>query len=372
MPSMAMTIAFYAPLKPPHHPTPSGDRKMARQLVSALEAGGHRVEVVSALRMYRPIPHEGNVFATARQEAQSIIARWQGQGGRPADLWFSYHPYYKAPDVIGPVVSRHFGIPYVTAEASYAGKRDRDEWRHSQSVVADALRFASLNFCFTTDDAEGLAQIAGSERVAMLAPFIEAAPGGAAPARKAHEPLRLVTVAMMRPGVKVESYRFLAAALARLPGLDWRLRVAGDGPAMAEVRQAFDGFRETRVEFLGELTHDAVGALVDDSDVFVWPGFGEAYGLSYLEAQAAGLPAVGLATHGVPSVIRHGETGLLVTEATPEVYAAAIARIAGDAVLYERLSGAARRFVAEERSLAAAAKLLNKHLEPLMAPETVP
>ncbi len=369
---MAKTIAFYAPLKPPHHPIPSGDRKMARQLVAALEAGGHRVEVISALRMYRPIAHESNVFEMARQEAQSIIAAWERQGARPADLWFSYHPYYKAPDVIGPIVSRHFGIPYVTAEASHAGKRDRDEWRRSQAVVADALRLASLNLCFTADDAEGIERIAGAGRVAMLVPFIETTPAGPVAARRMHTPLRLVTVAMMRPGVKVRSYRFLAAALARLDGLDWRLRVAGDGPAMAQVQAAFCGFDEGRVEFAGELAHEAVAALIDDSDLFVWPGFGEAYGLSYLEAQAAGLPAVGLDTHGVPSVIRHGETGLLVREAAPEAYAAAIARIARDPALYERLSTAARRFVAEERSLAAAAKVLARHLAPLMARETVP
>ena len=36
-----MRIAFYAPLKPPDHPVPSGDRRMARMLWAALRAGGH-------------------------------------------------------------------------------------------------------------------------------------------------------------------------------------------------------------------------------------------------------------------------------------------------------------------------------------------
>ncbi len=34
----AMRIAFYAPLKPPDHPVPSGDRRMARLLIAALAA----------------------------------------------------------------------------------------------------------------------------------------------------------------------------------------------------------------------------------------------------------------------------------------------------------------------------------------------
>ena len=365
MPIMPMDVAFYAPLKPPGHPVPSGDRKMARQLVAALEASGHRVKTASELRMYSTLPHDAVTIERARREAETIIARWEHEDGAPADLWFSYHPYYKAPDIIGPIVCRHFGIAYVTAEASYAGKRDRDQWRDSQALVIDGIRLAGVNFCFTLDDAEGLACIVDKTHIAMLAPFIDVGTTTMPRPHTLRDPLRLVSVAMMRPGVKVDSYRFLAATLARLDAIDWRLRVAGAGPSMPEVRQAFAGLGEHRVNFLGELEPPAVRGLLEESDIFVWPGFGEAYGLSYLEAQAAGLPAVALATHGVPSVVRHGKTGLLVREADPDAFAAAVARIAGDPALYAQMSGAARRFVVEERSLAAAAGTLERYLAPL-------
>ena len=42
--------------------------------------------------------------------------------------------------------------------------------------------------------------------------------------------------------------------------------------------------------------------------LYAWPGFGEAYGLAYLEAQAAGLPVVAQDIDGVPGVVRNGET----------------------------------------------------------------
>ena len=45
-----MSIAFFAPLKPPGHPTPSGDRAMGRALIAALEAGG-AVEQIGAFVM---------------------------------------------------------------------------------------------------------------------------------------------------------------------------------------------------------------------------------------------------------------------------------------------------------------------------------
>ena len=45
-----MRVAFYAPLKPPDHPVPSGDRSMARLLIRALELAGHEVGLASRLR----------------------------------------------------------------------------------------------------------------------------------------------------------------------------------------------------------------------------------------------------------------------------------------------------------------------------------
>ena len=43
--------AFYAPMKPPDHPVPSGDREMARALIAALGRAGVRAEPVSSLRL---------------------------------------------------------------------------------------------------------------------------------------------------------------------------------------------------------------------------------------------------------------------------------------------------------------------------------
>ena len=42
--------AFYAPMKPPDHPRPSGDRTMARALMAAMEQAGFAAEVASELR----------------------------------------------------------------------------------------------------------------------------------------------------------------------------------------------------------------------------------------------------------------------------------------------------------------------------------
>ena len=98
------------------------------------------------------------------------------------------------------------------------------------------------------------------------------------------------------------------------------------------------------------------------SDIFVWPGHGEAYGLAYLEAQAAGLPVVAQATHGVPSVVVGGETGILTPAGDVAAYRAAIAELIADQGLRARMAAAARRFVFEDRNLASAARILDRAL----------
>src|SRR5688572_16923417 len=97
-----MKIAFYAPLKPPDHPVPSGDRQMARLLIAALSRGGHEIEVVSRLRthMGQPDPERmQSLQAVSKKETTRIAGQWRVDGA--ADAWFTYHPYYKAPDFIG-------------------------------------------------------------------------------------------------------------------------------------------------------------------------------------------------------------------------------------------------------------------------------
>jgi glycosyltransferase involved in cell wall biosynthesis len=366
-----MKIAFYAPMKPPDHPVPSGDRQMARLLMQALGLAGFEVEVASRFRSYGYGPAEPGLVVVAGRERDQVFTAWSARTPeqRPR-LWLTYHPYYKAPDLIGPDIARHFGVAYVTAEASYAGKRDSDEWAELQSAVKKAVRAAAVNICFTAADREGLARIVEASSLRDLAPFIDPAPFLApflAPLSIDRQPpVRLVTVAMMRGGVKLASYEMLARTLQRIVGVPWTLTVVGDGPQRAQVAAALAKLPESRVTWTGELPTHALAKHLGAADLFVWPGTGEAYGIAYLEAQAAGLPVVAQATGGVPAVVRHGVTGLLMPAGDDAAYAAAMVRLIGEADLRRRLGQAAQSFVTEERSLTAAASRLRGLLEPLL------
>jgi glycosyltransferase involved in cell wall biosynthesis len=83
------------------------------------------------------------------------------------------------------------------------------------------------------------------------------------------------------------------------------------------------------------------------ADVFAMPTRGEAFGLVFQEAAAAGLPAVGTRINAIPEIVQHGATGLLVPPDDPRALADALRRLVDDAQLRARLGGAARARIAQ-------------------------
>ncbi len=353
-----MRVAFYAPLKPADHPTPSGDRLMARLLVKAMAMAGHDVQIASQLRTYAAEPDETLYRALkseAQREAARLIASWSpASAAWIPDCWFTYHPYYRSPDWIGPEASARFGIPYVTAEASYAPKRDRDGWRIWQDDVVAGLRQASASFCYTTIDHEGLQRLELPGKLVDLPPFIDPPPQVTRARRSTAAP-RIATIGMMRRGNKLDSYLMLAEALKLLLGVPWRLAVMGDGPARADVLAAFSAIPPDRIDWLGQVDDVTVAAELSACDLYVWPGVDEAYGVSYLEAQAMGLPVVAQDTTGVPAVVENGTGGWLTPAGDLQAFVSAIHNLLTDSDMRAGMGSAAAQFVREKRGVPEAA-----------------
>ncbi len=366
--SRKMSIAFYAPLKSPNHPTPSGDRQMGQLLMLALKRAGFSTTLASELRAYLPKGDSefGQLQSTAAAEVESLLRAYDSGASEAPRLWFTYHPYYKSPDLIGPAIAKFLQIPYVTAEASHAAKRADGPWAKAHAHNQAALADAHLHLCFTNRDRQGLTSL--SDRLVHLPPFINTA---LIPERRqwqAHpeSPVRLLTVAMMRPDVKLQSYQMLADALKDLQHLNWSLDIVGDGDARLLVEQAFSDVRQSRLTWHGRLEAPAVAKFYEGADLFVWPGFGEAYGMAYLEAQAGGSAVVAQDTKGIPSVVQHGQTGLLTPESDVQAFRTAIADLIEHPDRLAKLGQAASKFVRTERSVEKASACLKDALEPLL------
>lgn len=351
-----MKIAFHTPLNRYGDGAPSGDRLMARQLVMLLEELGHAVEIVPAERSFMREPDPA-LLAARKQAAQGVIAalseRWQAPEARP-DLVFTYHCHYRAPDLIGPALAERFDLPFVVAEASDAQKRFDGPWAEAGALARTAILRADLHLCMTERDREGLSRlIPEPHRLIDLPPFllgVEEVPERIVAPPMESEPVRLIAVAMMRQGNKANCYLFLARTLARIPDLPWTLTLIGDGPERPAVEAAFAGFPPGRVHLLGRRERTDILAQLTTHDLFVWPGLNEAYGVVYLEAQAAGLPVAALDSGGVPAVVARDRTALLAPHGDEAALAATIARLIGDPAQRASMGKAARDFARQERN----------------------
>jgi len=155
------------------------------------------------------------------------------------------------------------------------------------------------------------------------------------------------TVAMLRPG-KGLRYLVEAAALVRQQAPDAGFVVIGDGAQRPELENlaARLGVSD-EVQFLG--TRTDVPALLAAADVFVLPSLYEALPTSLLEAMATALPVVATRVGGVPEVVAHERTGLLVSPASAAELAAAMTRL--DSPARVAMGAAGRAWVESHASL---------------------
>ena len=375
-----MRIAFYAPMKPPDHPTPSGDVRVARLLIAALRQAGNRVELASRLRTWDGVGDARRQMRLAKigaRNAERMIARYKRapRGARP-DLWFTYHLYHKAPDWLGPAVARALEIPYVVAEASYAPKRAGGPWDQGHRAVAAALGQADVVFHLNTRNSACVDPLLKpGARAVRLPPFLDVKTFAGPPDRTPFDRLGiqrtvpvLLAVGMMRPGDKLASYRLLATSLRQLLDRQWSLVLAGDGPARAEVEAAFAGLPPGRIRLIGTVKPEALAPLYRAADIFVWPAVNEAFGMAILEAQAAGLPVVAGQVGGVPGIVEDGVTAILAPAGDARSFADAVALLLDEPGRRRALGAAARMRAGRVHDLGAAAQALDAALRPLARP----
>src|SRR5690606_14767148 len=127
-----------------------------------------------------------------------------------------------------------------------------------------------------------------------------------------------------------KAHRVLFDALAAAPALATaHLLVVGDGELRGslEAHVRARGLSE-RVHFLG--ARRDLGDLLAASDVFAMPSFWEGLPLSLVLAMGAGLPVVATRVAGMPEVVEHGKTGLLVAPGSVDELAGALSALAED------------------------------------------
>jgi glycosyltransferase involved in cell wall biosynthesis len=117
-----------------------------------------------------------------------------------------------------------------------------------------------------------------------------------------------------------------------------RLTIAGSGPERASLENLVIqlGLGES-VQFVGRMDNEAIAALYQDADLMINPSLVDNMPISILEALASGVPVVSTDVGGVPFLVTHGKSALLVPSGKPEAMAEAILTILNDQTLARQL-----------------------------------
>lgn len=147
--------------------------------------------------------------------------------------------------------------------------------------------------------------------------------------------------------------------LARRRGIPLSLVLAGDGLERGALEQRASALGlDGNVRFLGVRSdpRPVYGAL----DIFVLPSLEEGSPNALLEAMACGRAVVATRVGGVPEIIEHERSGLLVEPGSPPALAEAITRLAADPLLRQRLGQEAANCVRERFDIA---RMVERHAE---------
>lgn len=130
-----------------------------------------------------------------------------------------------------------------------------------------------------------------------------------------------------------------------------RLTVTGDGPDGQKYKALCKDLDiEEIVDFPGAIPHKNIPAILQDSDLAVFPSRSESYGVSILESMAAGVPTIATRVGGIPEIISNEINGILIDKDSVEQICNAILRLYRDRGLRQTLKKNSREIIQEFHS----------------------
>jgi D-inositol-3-phosphate glycosyltransferase len=309
----------------------------------------HRVVYIEAGPHHLPKEALPDVLDAFTDGVLADIAATGGADVVHANYWLSGVVAHRIKHALNiPFVSTFHTLARVKAEGGdpEPGWRDRSE--------AELINCADAICVSCVEEEQQFRRLYGDPqgRIEIVAPGVEHAffaPGERSGARFAlgideHVPVTLF-VGRIQP---LKGPDVAIRALAELGRPDARLLVVGGASGLegdAEVARARELVDElglsTRVEFVPPQPHHILSTYYRAADVVIVPSRSESFGLVALEAAACGIPVVASAVGGLQSLVDDGETGFLIAERDPAMYAQAIARILDDPLLAASMAVAA-------------------------------
>ncbi len=175
--------------------------------------------------------------------------------------------------------------------------------------------------------------------------------------RHLNKSLQITSVGRLLPK---KGHEYLIRACAELTGqgVDFQCVIVGDG----ELRQSLEALigelhLQGRVALVGAQQREWIRERLCESDLFVLACVTEQGGdrdgipVSIMEAMAMGVPVISTSVSGIPELVQHGKTGMLVPERNASELANTMVRLARDEVLRDRIAQNALELVHREHDI---------------------
>ncbi len=329
-------IALVGPLPPPS----GGMANQTRQLAELLRSEGAEVEMVATNAAYRPacigrIPGVRAVFRLLPY----LLALWRAAGRNQllhvmANSGWSWH-LFAAPAIwIGVIRGRPVLVNYRGGEAgNFLQRQAKGVGLSLRRASALLVPSGFLEAVFAQHDflAEVLPNVVDLQRF-KPAPEGELGQSAASPAA----PHLVVARNLELLYDNATAIRALLIVRVRYPNA--QLTLAGSGPEALTLQSLVETLGlNGSVHFAGRLEREQMAELYRSATLSINPSLADNMPNSVLESLASGVPVVSTHVGGVPFLVQHGVTALLVPPKDAAAMASAILRLLDDDDLRQSL-----------------------------------
>ena len=349
---VAVLSLHTSPLAQPGSGDSGGMNVYVRELSSALSHAGvecttytrrtsaDQPEVVQVEPGHRVVHVTAGPYDLPKEQLPSVLTEFGDRvmeylrGDFPADV---LHANYFLSGLVAHRLKHELDLPFVStfhtlAKVKAEGGDSEPEWRHRAEMEIIGCADAICVSC--TEEESQFRRLYGDPkgRVEIVAPGVEHAffaPGDRRGARRALElpfdaPV-LLFVGRIQP-LKAPDVAVRALSLLQRP--DALLLIVGGASGaegdheVAHLQALVDELGLTQqVRFVPPQPHHILSTYYRAADVVLVPSRSESFGLVALEASACGVPVVAAGVGGLLTLVDHGETGYLVPDRDPALFA---------------------------------------------------
>ena len=349
---VAVLSLHTSPLAQPGSGDSGGMNVYVRELVSALSHAGvecttytrrtnaEQPEVVLVEPGHRVIHVPAGPYSLPKEQLPSVLTEFGDhvidhlKNDSPADV---VHANYFLSGLVAHRIKHELDVPFVStfhtlAKVKAEGGDHEPDWRHRAEQEIIACADAICVSC--TEEESQFRRLYGNPkgRIEIVAPGVEHAffaPGERSGARRALDlPIDapvLLFVGRIQP---LKAPDIAVRALAQLHRRDALLMIVGGASGLegdgevAALETLIDelGLRD-QVRFVPPQPHHILSTYYRAADAVIVPSRSESFGLVALEASACGIPVVAAGVGGLLTLVDHGETGYLVPDRDPALFA---------------------------------------------------